>query len=81
MSGPAPTLAKIREECATAFVWCNRCSHNALGDVDLLIARFGPDKEFPDVKAEMHCGACLSKDIHIQPNWSESSPGQVTRHT
>jgi hypothetical protein len=48
MSEP-PTLAEIKDYGVDVFCWCNRCSHNGVVEIDLLIAHCGPLLSFPSV--------------------------------
>lgn len=74
----ATVLGELRQEGIGIFCWCNRCEHNAVLPVEVLIAQFGPDFPVPDVGAQLRCSGCGSKDIAARPAWP--SLGQVTRH-
>ena len=74
----AMVLGELRRERIDVFCWCNRCAHNAVVPVHLLIAELGPDFPVPDVGAHLRCSGCGSKDIAARPAWP--SLGQRTRH-
>ena len=74
----ATILDELRREQVDVFCWCNRCAHNAVVPVELLVAQLGPDFPVPDVGAHLRCSGCGSKDIAARPAWP--SLGQVTRH-
>lgn len=74
----AIVLGKLRQEQVDVFCWCNRCAHNAVLAVEMLIAQLGPDFPVPDVGAHLRCSGCGSKDIAARPAWP--SLGQVARH-
>ena len=74
----AVVLGKLRQEQVDVFCWCNRCAHNAVLAVEMLIAQLGPDFPVPDVGAHLRCSGCGSKDIAARPAWP--SLGQVARH-
>lgn len=74
----AVALGDLRRERVEVFCWCNRCAHNAVVPVEVLIAQLGPDFPVPDVGAHLRCSGCGSKDIAARPAWP--SLGQVTRH-
>ncbi|MEQ8604571.1 MAG: hypothetical protein RIB45_14750 [Marivibrio sp.] len=63
---------------ADVFCWCNRCGHNAVLELEAMLARFGPAQEVPGLSAHLRCGGCGSKDVATRPNWP--SLGQVTHH-
>lgn len=73
-----PTLADVQSYGVGVFCWCNRCHHNAVLHVYLLIAQLGPGLPFPMVHGRLRCQACGSKDIHARPNWK--GLGVVSSH-
>jgi hypothetical protein len=73
-----PTLAEIKEYGVDVFCWCNRCSHNGVVEIDVLIAHCGPLLSFPSIHGLMRCQACGSKDIAARPNWR--GLGVVAKH-
>jgi len=77
MSDPL-TLAEIKDYGVDVFCWCNRCSHNGVVEIELLIAHCGPLLSFPSVHGLLRCQACGSKDIAARPNWR--GLGVVARH-
>jgi hypothetical protein len=52
MSDP-PTLAEIKDYGVDVFCWCNRCSHNGVVAIDVLIAHCGPGLPFPQVHGRL----------------------------
>lgn len=63
--GPTlPTLAEVRAYGIDVFCWCNRCSHNGVQPIEVLIAPCDPGLLFPSVHgllnapiAELYCAA------------------------
>ena len=51
------------------LAWCNDCHHNAEIDLDLLIAKLGPDRPVTEVGKHMVCGDCGSTDVTTRPAW------------
>jgi hypothetical protein len=74
----ATVLGELRQDQIDVFCWCNRCAHNAVMSVAVLIAQLGPDFPVPDVGGHLRCSGCGSKDIAARPAWP--SLGQVARH-
>ena len=75
---PAITLGDLAHGGIDVFCWCNRCSHNAVVPVTLLVKQLGPALPVPDVGVHMRCTGCGAKDVATRPAWR--SPGQVSRH-
>ena len=71
-------LDELKREGIDIFCWCNRCGHNAVLPVGLVIAQLGPGFPVPEVGAHTRCGGCGGKDVATRPAWP--SLGQVTRH-
>ena len=71
-------LGELIESGIGVFCWCNRCGHNAVVEIELLVAQLGPDYPVPEVGARLRCSGCGSKDIATRPAWP--GLGQVTRH-
>jgi hypothetical protein len=43
----SPTLAQVQEYTDGVFCWCNRCHHNAVLPLAVLIGHCGPVLPFP----------------------------------
>ena len=76
-----PTLADLAADPGELIASCQRCHHDAVLPVAPVLARYGPTTLFPEVKGRFRCSACGSKQVDVRPNWSQRSPGQITRHT
>lgn len=63
---------------ADIFCWCNRCGHNAVLALEMMLARFGPHQDVPGLGVHLRCRGCGSKDVATRPNWPPL--GQGTRH-
>jgi hypothetical protein len=74
----AATLGEIASNNIDVFCWCNRCGHNAVLQVERLVAELGPGFPVPEVGARLRCSGCGTKDIATRPAWP--GLGQVTRH-
>ncbi len=74
----ATTLGELAEDDIGVFCWCNRCGHNAVLAVAILIAELGPDYPVPEIGARTRCSGCGSKDVATRPAWP--TVGQVARH-
>jgi hypothetical protein len=74
----ATALGELLGESINIFCWCNRCGHNAVVPVELLVAQLGPHLPVPDVGAHMRCSGCGGKEVAARPAWP--SLGQVARH-
>ena len=74
-----PTRAQLSRNVTVVFCWCNRCGHNDVVPLPVIIARLGPGLPFPMAYGRLRCQACGEKDIHARPDWPKI--GQVTRHT
>ncbi|MCP4330036.1 MAG: hypothetical protein GY791_16545 [Alphaproteobacteria bacterium] len=72
------TLGELGDARIDVFCWCNRCSHNAVLAVEMLIGELGPDFPVPEVGARTRCSGCGSKDVATRPAWP--SLGLVARH-
>lgn len=72
-------LGDLKERGVNVFCWCNRCSHNAVVEIDQLLAELGPAFPVPEVGAKMRCSGCGCKDVATRPDWP--SLGQVANHT
>lgn len=71
-------LGNLPDSVPGIFCWCNRCGHNAVVAIAVLIAQFGPGCAVPEIGARMRCSGCGSKDVATRPDWP--SLGQVTQH-
>lgn len=74
----ATVLGELQHQNVDIFCWCNRCGHNAVLAVEMLIGQLGPAFPVPDIGTHLRCSSCDSKDIAARPAWP--SLGQVTRH-
>ncbi len=72
------TLGDLRENAIDVFCWCNRCGHNSVVPLAVLIGRLGPAQPVPEIGVHMRCSGCGAKDIAARPAWP--SLGQVTNH-
>lgn len=77
--GPAVTLGDLKHTRLDVFCWCNRCGHNAVLEIGLLIRRLGPALPVPQAAGRMRCTGCGARDVSTRPAWP--SPGPVTRHS
>jgi hypothetical protein len=76
-----PTLADLAANPAELVASCQRCHHDAVLPVALVLARYGPATPFTEVKVRFRYLACGSRQVDVRPNWARHSPGQITRHT
>lgn len=72
------TLGDVKSYGVDIFCYCNRCGHNSVVPVDLLIDQLGPAYEVPKVWRWLRCQECDSKDVQARPNWK--GLGVVANH-
>ena len=72
------SLGAIADSGLGVFCWCNRCGHNAVLAIEVLIAELGAEFPVPEVGARTRCTGCGSKDVATRPAWP--SMGPVARH-
>ena len=72
-------LHHLVQQNLNVFCWCNRCSHNAELDTDLLIERLGPLYPVPELGIHLRCSHCGAQDVSTRPAWP-SHGGQIARH-
>ena len=72
-------LNHLQEQNLRVFCWCNRCSHNAELEVDLLIERLGALYPVPELGIHLRCSYCGTQDVSTRPAWP-SHGGQIARH-
>lgn len=75
----AATLGDLAQSNIDVFCWCNRCSHNSVVSITLLLGQLGPPLPVPEVGVHMRCSSCGAKDIAARPAWP--SIGAVTLHS
>jgi hypothetical protein len=76
-----PTLADLAADPGELIASCQRCHHDVVLPVALVLARYGATTPFPEVKGSFRCSACGSRQVNVRPNWARRSPEQITRHT
>ena len=66
---PFPTLQEHKDSCSPIYAYCgnNLCKHGERLDVDMLIARFGPDFEVSayTLNRRLRCTKCGGKECRI----------------
>ena len=72
-------LHHLQEQNLRVFCWCNRCSHNAELEVELLIERLGALYPVPELGIHLRCSHCGTQDVSTRPAWP-SYGGQIARH-
>ena len=60
-------LHHLQEQNLRVFCWCNRCSHNAELEVDLLIERLGALYPVPELGIHLRCSHCNTQDVSTRP--------------
>jgi hypothetical protein len=59
---PPPRLRDLPNHGVThIWCWCNRCHHNDMVSLAMLMVRFGMDLPFPSIHGRLRCAACGSK--------------------
>ena len=72
-------LHHLVQQNLNVFCWCNRCSHNAELEADVLIDRLGPLYPVPELGIHLRCSHCGTQDVSTRPAWP-SHGGQIARH-
>jgi hypothetical protein len=70
----AMTLGDLMNQGLDVFCWCNRCGHNAVLAVRLLVGQMGAAQAVPEVGARLRCSGCASKDVATRPAWAAEDP-------
>jgi len=73
------TLGDLIQDNVDVFCWCNRCSHNSIIQVVVLLGRLGPTFPVPEIGVHMRCISCGAKDVAARPAWP--SLGKITIHS
>jgi hypothetical protein len=73
------TLGDLAKDNVDILCWCNRCSHNSIIQVVVLLGRLGPTFPVPEIGVYMRCISCGAKDVAARPAWP--SLGKITIHS
>ena len=66
------TLRGLKNKNLDVFAYCNRCHHNAVVPIAVLLAKLGPGHAVPAVDSCLVCSSCGSKDIGTRPHWPDN---------
>lgn len=65
----AATLGNLAQSNIDVFCWCNRCAHNSIVSISLLLSQLGAAFLVPEIGVHMRCTSCGAKDIAARPAW------------